>query len=166
MEVKLKFLREVEKVYVVSVDIDWKDIEAWIKKEVEEGNEYMSYGDPRNTGIYSDNIELVIYDDLLKNIWDGEEDKSDHEVKYPEVDWELDGSITFEKFLELEDTEEKRSKYYFDNYLELFITENDPELLFQDNCQNIDGSEEEGGLEVVKDDITLKTIRREKTDGR
>lgn len=166
MEVKLKFLREVEKVYDVSVDIDWKDIEAWLKKEVEEGNEYMSYGDPRNTGIYSDNIELVIYDDLLKSIWNGEEDKSDHEAKYPEIDWELDGSITFEKFLELEDTEEKRSKYYYDTYLELFITENDPELLFQDNCQNIDGGEEEGGLEVVKDDIKLKTIRREKNDGR
>ena len=162
MEVKLKFLREVEKVYDVSVDIDWKDIEAWLKKEVEEGNEYMSYGDPRNTGIYSDNIELVIYDDLLKSIWNGEEDKSDHEAKYPEIDWELDGSITFEKFLELEDTEEKRSKYYFDNYLELFITENDPELLFQDNCQNIDGGEEEGGLEVIKDAITLRAIRKEK----
>ena len=162
MEVKLKFLREVEKVYDVSVDIDWKDIEAWLKKEVEEGNEYMSYGDPRNTWIYSDNIELVIYDDLLKSIWNGEEDKTDHEAKYPEIDWELDGSITFEKFLELEDTEEKRSKYYFDNYLELFITENDPELLFQDNCQNIDGGEEEGGLEVIKDAITLRAIRKEK----
>ena len=153
MEVKLKFLREVEKVYDVSVDIDWKDIEAWMKKEPD----WMS-------GYYSKNIELVIYDDLLKSIWDGEEDKSDHEAKYPEIDWELDGSITFEKFLELEDTEEKRSKYYFDNYLELFISENDSELLFWDNCQNIDGSEEEGGLEVIKDAITLRAIRKEKAN--
>ena len=163
MEVKLKFLREVEKVYDVSVDIDWKDIEVWVK--LFDKYTITSFGDRNNTGIYSDDIELVIYDDLLKSIWNGEEDKSEHEVKYPEIDWELDGSITFEKFLELEDTEEKRSKYYFDTYLELFITENDPELLFHDNCQNIDGSEEEGGLKVVKDDITLKTIRREKNDG-
>ena len=160
MEVKLKFLREVEKVYDVSVDIDWKDIEAWVK--IFDKYTITSFGDRNNTGIYSDDIELVIYDDLLKSIWDGEEDKSDHEVKYPEVDWELDGSITFEKFLELEDTEEKRSKYYFDNFLEQFISENDPELLFHDNCQNIDGGEEEGGLEVIKDAITLKTIRKEK----
>jgi len=164
MEVKLKFLREVEKVYDISVEIDWKDIEAWLKKEVEEGNEYMSYGDPRNTGIYSDNIYLVNYDDLLKSIWESQDDKEDHESNYPEVDWETDGSITFKKFLELEDTEEKRSKYYFDNYLELFISENDSELLFWDNCQNIDGSEEEGGLEVIKDAVTLRTIRREKTN--
>ena len=152
MEVKLKFLREVEKVYDVSVDIDWKDIELWVKARwtIKHGGTIAR--------------ELITYDDLLKNIWDGEEDKSNHEVKYPEIDWELDGSITFEKFLELEDTEEKRSKYYYDNYLELFITENDPELLFQDNCHNIDGGEEEGGLEVIKDAITLKTIRKEKAN--
>ena len=153
MEVKLKFLREVEKVYDVSVDIDWKDIEAWVKARwtIKHGGTIAR--------------ELITYDDLLKNIWDGEEDKSDHEAKYPEVDWELDGSITFEKFLELEDTEEERGKYYFDNFLEQFISENDPELLFHDNCQNIDGGEEEGGLEVIKDAITLRAIRKEKAGG-
>jgi len=152
MEVKLKFLREVEKIYDVSVDIDWKDIEAWVKARwtIKHGGTIAR--------------ELITYDDLLKNIWDGEEDKSEHEAKYPEIDWELDGSITFEKFLELEDTEEERGKYYFDNFLEQFISEDDPELLFQDNCQNIDGGEEEGGLEVIKDAITLRAIRKEKAN--